>query len=500
MAGQMLDPALLAGLWRVSPASLAAYVSRLDKTPWVAARHLKLLSHKLVDMVMGRCLRLIITMPPRHGKSEMVSHWTPIWLLENFPEKRIILTSYEADFAASWGRKVRDTILRHQDDLNLRLDMNVQASNSWMTLAGGGMNTAGVGGPITGKGADLLIVDDAVKNWQEASSYTIRERTWEWWQSTARTRLEPGAGVVVMFTRWHEEDLVGKLIDQMKIGGEHWEVFNFPAVALEHDALGRKPGEPLWPERYPLTELNILKSSMSVKVWNALYQQTPSGDDERGNVYHTFSYENVKPTIYDPRLPLVWAMDFNVDPMTSVIGQYQKGFRQDLDVAWVIEEIVLQDSNTYKMCEEFAKRAFMLTGGHQVVVEIYGDASGRQRRSSAEKTDWEIVKACLARYHFITPQYRYKSKNPSVKDRINATVGMLQSADGLRRLTIDPKCEELIADYRRMSWDRDTDGNPTGQMDKSDPKRSHVSDACGYWLESQFKLRPSSGEKQGIMQ
>lgn len=491
---------MLSQLWRVAPAPFAAHLSRNDKVPWVPAPHLQLLSRKLVDMVAGRSKRLIVTMPPRHGKSEIVSKWTPAWFLENWPWKRVILASYEADFAASWGRKVRGVLIEHSDELTVKLDMQTAAASHWLTHMGGGMSTAGVGGPITGKGADLLVIDDAIKNSQEANSYTIREKLWEWWQTTARTRLEPGGGIVVMFTRWHEDDLVGRLIDQMKIGGESWEVINFPAIAEEHDVLGRKPGDALWPMRYPIEELLKIKASLGIKAWNALYQQTPSGDDDIGNVYYTFSMENVKPAIFDPRLPLVWSMDFNVDPMTSVIGQYVKGLRPDQDSAWIMDELYMPNSNTFKMTEEFAQRMFKLTGGRQHVVEIYGDASGRQRKSSAEKTDWEIVKACIARYPWIIPQYKYKKANPSVRDRVNATVMMLQAADGVRRLMIDPKCEELIKDYRKIHWDVDSDGNPTGQMDKSDSKRTHVSDAAGYWLEHQFKPRPMMGAKAGIMQ
>jgi hypothetical protein len=497
-----IPESVLKQLWKISPASLAVHLTKNNRIPWVAAPHLSLLSGKITDLVAGRCPRLIVTMPPRHGKSEMVSHWTPVWLLENWPHKRVILASYEADFAASWGRKVRDSINAYQDELTLRLDPNTQAVSTWLTIGGGGMSTAGVGGPITGKGADLLVIDDALKNSQEANSYTIREKLWEWYQSTARTRLEPGGGMIVMFTRWHEDDLVGRLIHQMSQGGEHWEVFNFPAIAEDHDLLGRKPGQALWPARYDEKALMALKSSMSPKVWNALYQQSPSGDDDIGNVYHTFSTANVaKGEIsFDPRLPLVWTLDFNVDPMTSVIAQYIPGITLQNSLVNVLDEIYLPNSNTYKMVHEFAGRVSRLTGGRQIVVEIFGDASGKQRKSSGDKTDWEIIKANLALYPFIIPQYRYKSKNPGVKERVNATVTMLCAADGTRRMLIDPKCVELIADFRKISWDIDNDGNPTGQMNKSDMKRTHVSDALGYFMESKFGLKTQAGGRPGFMQ
>ena len=138
------------------------------------------------------------------------------------------------------------------------------------------MVTAGVGGPITGKGADILIIDDPVKNAEEANSQTYRDKTWEWYQSTAYTRLEPKGAIILIMTRWHEDDLAGRLLKHMQNGtGEKWEVINLPAIAEENDLLGRKPGEPLWPERYDLKELNRIKDTTGSYWWSALYQQRP---------------------------------------------------------------------------------------------------------------------------------------------------------------------------------------------------------------------------------
>ncbi len=496
-----IPPEVLRNLWKVSPASFAVKLSKEDRVPWAAAPHLQLISRKILDLVAGRTPRLIVTLPPRHGKSELISKWTPTWFLENWPWKRVILTSYEADFAATWGRKVRDLIVRHKDVLNCQLDPNTSAANYWQTTEGGGMATAGVGGPITGKGADLFIIDDALKNSQEANSYTIREKLYEWYMSTARTRLEPGAGMIIMFTRWHRDDLIGRLLTKMYEGdGETWEVVNFPALAVDDDVLGRARGDALWPERYDKQALLGLKGSMSPKVWSALFQQDPSDDDDVGNVYHTWDAANVRPGEYDPQLPLVWSMDFNVNPATSVICQYRPGFRFDQTEVHALQEIYLKDSNTYKMTHEFASCVFAMTGGRSVEVEVYGDASGRQRKSSGDKTDWEIVKANLALYPWIIPRYKYRSKNPNIKERVNAVVTMLCAADGVRRLFVDPRCQELIQDFRKISWDIDKNGNPTGQMDKSDMARTHVSDAIGYFIESKFGLKPQAGFKKGIAQ
>lgn len=218
---------------------------------------------------------LIVEMPPRHGKSELCSHYFPVWFLDLWPNKRVMFASYEADFAASWGRKVRNTIQEHQDKLRVRLADDSTKAARWDTTQGGGMVTAGVGGPITGRGADLLIIDDPVKNAEEANSPTYRQKVWEWWTSTARTRLEPGGVVVLVMTRWHVDDLAGRIIQNMEAEGEKWKVIRFPAIAEEEDELGRKPGEALWPERYDEQALDRIRRSVGSYVWSALYQQDP---------------------------------------------------------------------------------------------------------------------------------------------------------------------------------------------------------------------------------
>lgn len=240
---------------------------------WRRAAHLDVLSTWLADAAFGDRPRIIVSMPPRHGKSELTSHWFPLWYLTMHPQNRIILCSYEADFAASWGRKVRSSVLEHGPGLGLSLRSDSKAANRWTLHSGGAMMTAGVRGPITGKGADLVVVDDPTKNFEEAYSPTLRQRTWEWWTSTLRTRLEPSAAMVVVMTRWHEDDLVGRLLDQER---GKWHELRLPAIAEEDDALGRQPGEALWPERYDADSLEETKDDVGELVWGGLYQQRPA--------------------------------------------------------------------------------------------------------------------------------------------------------------------------------------------------------------------------------
>lgn len=276
-----------------TPATTASILSR---GRWTSAPHLELLASWIADLAHRQRRRVIVSMPPRHGKSQLVSHWTPVWYLAMFPERRVILASYEADFAASWGRLVRNTLEEHQRELGVKISADSSAANRWDTPQGGGMITAGVGGPITGRGADLLILDDPIKNAEEANSERIRQRVWEWWQSTAYTRLEPGAGAVVVMTRWHQDDLVGRLLRDAQDGGEAWDMLELPALAEPADMLGRSEGSPLWPARYGVEDLGRIKRAVGSYVWAALYQQRPAPASEGSRFQRAWFGPPVEPS------------------------------------------------------------------------------------------------------------------------------------------------------------------------------------------------------------
>ena len=258
---------------RASPAALAAR----HQADWVDAAHTTFLNDHLVRVASTPGQRLIVAMPPRHGKSTLTSRYLPAWYIGTYPTRKVILASYEADFASSWGRGVRDILEEHGADLfGIRIRRDSTAANRWDVEGhGGGMITAGVGGPITGRGANLLLIDDPVKNAEQAASRTYRERVWEWWLSTAFTRLEPGASAVVVMTRWHEDDLAGRLLANPEQGGGPWTLVALPALAGAGDALGRAAGEPLWPARYGAEALAEIRRSVGSYWWSALYQQAP---------------------------------------------------------------------------------------------------------------------------------------------------------------------------------------------------------------------------------
>jgi len=264
-----------------SPAGFAHVASRGTWTPF---EHLILLNDALMRVAAGEVRRLIVTMPPRHGKSELISRYLPAWYLGRYPDRQVMLTSYEATFAASWGGKARQLLEEHGPGLfGVRVSDGSAAKDQWrLDRHDGVMVTAGVGGGVTGRGAHLLVIDDPVKNAEHARSQVRRDAVWDWWTSTVRTRLmpatgtsPPGAAIVVM-TRWHEDDLVGRLIEHQEQGGDRWEIVNLPALAEEHDPLGRAPGAALCPELFDEAAHEQTRRAIGTYWFASLYQQRPA--------------------------------------------------------------------------------------------------------------------------------------------------------------------------------------------------------------------------------
>lgn len=254
-----------------SPYALA---SRITGGTELQAPHLELLDRLWQRIDRGEVVRAIVSMPPRHGKTVRLSRRGPAWFLNRNPDKRVLLASYESDFAATHGRAVRDSIIEHPEAFAIRINQASSAANRWDILGHtGGMFTVGVGGALTGRGADVLVCDDPVKNAEEAMSETYRERAWDWWRTTAYTRLEPGGSSLVIMTRWHEDDLAGKLLQHEP---ERWEYVRLPAIADTGDPLGRAPGEALWPDRYPANVLHATRDTLGAFWFSALYQGVPA--------------------------------------------------------------------------------------------------------------------------------------------------------------------------------------------------------------------------------
>lgn len=260
---------------RLSPATFALWTSQ---GKWRRAKHLDYLDREIIaaihDAAAGLLDGLIVTMPPQHGKSHLCSCYTPAWYLGTYPDRRVILAGYEADFAAGWGRRARNLLEDHGRLFGVAVSKRSSATHRW-DIEGhdGGMTTSGVGGPITGRGAHLLIIDDPIKNDEEARSAAQRQKQWDWWQSTASTRLRPGGLAVLIQTRWHRDDLAGRILRET--GGKRWRVVKLPALAEDNDPLGRMPGEALWPEVYSAEHLERVRESHTDYYWQAMYQQNP---------------------------------------------------------------------------------------------------------------------------------------------------------------------------------------------------------------------------------
>jgi predicted phage terminase large subunit-like protein len=241
---------------------------------FIEGAHHKRMARAFERVARGELKRLIINMPPRHTKSEFASYLLPAWFLGKFPNKKVIQTSHTAELAVGFGRKVRNLV--DQDVYRsvfpgVGLQADSKAAGRWATNAGGDYFAIGVGGAVTGKGADLLIIDDPHSE-QEAALAEINpdiyDKTYEWYTSGPRQRLQPGGGIVIVMTRWSKRDLTGQVIKaEAQRGGEGWEVIEFPAILPS--------GKPLWPEFWSQKELEALKFELPNAKWQAQYQQNP---------------------------------------------------------------------------------------------------------------------------------------------------------------------------------------------------------------------------------
>lgn len=265
--------------------SLLAF-TELTKPDFQSARHHQIVTNALEEVERGDNDRLMIFMPPRHTKSEFASRRFPAWYLGRNSSRQVIAASYNSDLATDFGRDVRNLVADPLYNLifpNVTLRPDSKAADRWNTNNGGVYISAGVGSGITGRGANLGIIDDPFKDRKEAESQTVRDNVWNWYRSTFYTRLMPKAAIVLTLTRWHEDDLAGRLINDMKQGGDKWKIIKLPAIAEGQDSLGRAEGEALWPEWYPIETLNQIKNVLGSYEWRALYQQRPVS--EQGNIF-----------------------------------------------------------------------------------------------------------------------------------------------------------------------------------------------------------------------
>lgn len=289
------------------------------------AEHTAFIAKKLEAVERGEINHIMFFLPPRHSKSMTITETFPSWFLGRNPDKRVIEVSYNGTFAKKFGKKNRDKVAEFGPGVfgeDVVIDPENRSAVGWgIKDKQGGMLASGVGGTITGQGADLLIIDDPIKNREEAYSKTYRDKLWEEYDATLKTRLHAGASQILIMTRWHEDDLAGRIL---KESSEDWEVINLPALAEENDLLGRAKGDALWPEGgYTREEMLRRKENMQASNWNALYQQRPS--PESGNIINKnwWQFYTSTPAVYDfDYMVQSWDCSFKDTADTSyVVGQ-----------------------------------------------------------------------------------------------------------------------------------------------------------------------------------
>ena len=315
--------------------------------------HHQLIIDRLEQLLHQKDQRIMISLAPRHGKSELVSRQFPCYYLGKNPNAEIIAASYSSGLATMFSRDVQrimesdkyanvfpDTVMAGTDRakaLESHSKRSKRTTDYFEIVGGKGkLTSVGVGGAVTGKGGDLILLDDPVKNSEEADSEVYREKIWAWWQTTLYTRAEKGANILLIMTRWHMDDLAGRLLRESSEGGDAWEVIELPAINIDgpNDYDPRQAGEALWPEKYPIDRLEIIKKQLGERNWSSLYQSSPI--IVGGNIIKRewFQYYDVLPfnvnNWRDCQLVTSWDLSFKETGKSYVVGvvlaKYKESF------------------------------------------------------------------------------------------------------------------------------------------------------------------------------
>lgn len=471
-----------------SLASFVLYTYPTYQMGWFHREICETLEQFLADVAAKKSPRLILTAPPRSGKSELTSRRFPAYAFGRYPDLQIIATSYGADLSQRFNRDVQRII---DDDVyrqvfpettlygkNVRTTVNgsyIRTSDLFEIVGHkGAYRSCGVGGGITGTGADILVIDDPVKDRASANSTTIRNAIWDWYTSTAYTRLSPGGGVVVMQTRWHQDDLVGRLIDHMHgDDGDTWTVINYPAVA-EQEEPHRHIGEALHPERYPLEALNRIRAAVGERDWAALYQQHPVPDG--GGLFKDVWIQHYRdadlPARFD-RLLMSWDMTFKDSAGSDyVVGQVwgRKGaafylldqVRAQMDFAKTLHAFVEMANKwpavTRKLVEDKANGPAIISMLRKQVSGIIPitPKESKEARASAVSALWEAHNVYLPHpdehpwvaREFIPELLSFPSG--AHDDQVDAMTQALNDLRTRGRLTFDPSNIEQILGYQPL--------------------------------------------------
>ena len=332
-----------------------------ERTAYIVKKHHEAIARVLEEVEKGTIPRLIVTLPPRAGKSELISRKFPAWFLGRNPRKSVIFGTYNDEFATEFGSEVRFLMRSsyyQQVFPGINFRKGEQAAGRQKLQQGGSLYFAGRGTSIVGRGGDLIILDDLIKDAVEANSETIRAQTWDWFNKVITTRFaDADARVVIVMTRWHEDDLVGRLTDPEnrcfnELEAQAWKIINIPAIAKEDDPLGREVGELLWPERFPMAMLESQKRR-DPRGFYALYQQSPVIED--GDLFRREFFRYIKTEHRPENLRMYCASDHAVSADGDYTVILTAGVDKD-DNIWIVD-VWRRRANAMDVVEQMIRTA-----------------------------------------------------------------------------------------------------------------------------------------------
>lgn len=352
--------------------------------------YLTYIREHLQRVTAGSSKRLMLFLPPRHGKSEMTTIRYPVWRLEREPGFRVCVGCYNQSFAERFGRKARKVARTR-----FPLSDERSAAKEWETGSGGVFRACGVGNPPTGEGFDLVVIDDPIKSREEADSDAYRERVWEWYSTDLRTRLEPGAAMILIQTRWHEDDLAGRILQNDARG--QWEVVSLPALAEADDPLGREIGEALCPERYDETALADLKTDLGSYSFAALFQQRPSPPE--GGIFkrHWWNYwqypgQNLPPVpVKLPSGEIVQKAPVDLPDLESELQSWDMSFKDKKGSDFVCGQVWGRKGDADRFLKDQKKDRLAFTATCQAVRDMTAAHPKAHRKLVEDKANGTAV-------------------------------------------------------------------------------------------------------------
>lgn len=366
------------------------------KAGWVHYDICKRLEKFAEDVTAGKSPRLMLLMPPRHGKSQIVSRLFPAWYLGHHPDQEFIGCSYNMPLALDFSREIRDVIRSnyyHKLFPETELNPDFQSAEAWRLksktgVGAGGYNAAGVGGGITGKGAHVLVIDDPIKNQEEADSADIRQKIWDWYVTSAYTRLAPDSGVLIIQTCWHDDDLAGRLQTAMHENPEdpdidQFEVIKYPAIA-EEDEEFRVKGDALHPERFNIQRLQRIKRTLGERAWGALYQQDPVTEEGAYFTKQMQKFRDETPPIAEMDIYQTW--DFAISDKQQKANNWTVGVTVGLDyndTMHVLERVRLKTNDAAEI--------------EDAIISMYARYKDVSGVGFEDGQIWKTMKSSLAR-------------------------------------------------------------------------------------------------------